>query len=99
VLDHIDAVELRDWMDFQTIVPFGPSGDDARLGQIACLLANQWRGSMEKKASLYDLFPWTRPTPDAEESTAEELHEEARVLATHFGAAVHAPAPRPLGAP
>lgn len=64
--------EVKAWSRYARSEPFGPAGDDARLGALALLVANFSRGK-GATVTIDKLFPWIGKPQQSDDDIAEAM--------------------------
>lgn len=79
----LTAKQLKDWVAFAGIEPFGGAADNHRFGIIAATVANTHRGSNSQPFTPADFFP----DPGAPKISDEEreLQKQKAFFAQMFG--------------
>lgn len=82
------AAELREWMGFAELEPFGPLADDFRAGSICAAALNPHRKKDAKPLTAADFMPALAATlhpPEEEDDTPLTPEQAAAALDAFFG--------------
>jgi hypothetical protein len=67
MLSEVSGEQLREWLEFAAIEPFGDRRADYQTALLASVLANVWRGKGQRAAELKDFLldfrPKEKPNP------------------------------------
>lgn len=61
MLKTVRSDELAEWMAFYSLDPFGDQRADYRMGIVAAVQANSWRGQGQRALSPEDFLPFKPP--------------------------------------
>ena len=90
---EIDAVEFAGWMAFYAIEPWGESRADLRMGILASVQANIWRGKDSQPFGASDFIPdfdagYDQPTEDELDALIEQQERMMEAVAVNMGGTV-----------
>lgn len=62
MLNDLSSTEYEDWLWFASHEPIGYQRSDYQVGQLSCLLANQYRDTKKNKPlTIADFMPFDKP--------------------------------------
>jgi len=76
LLRSLSARQLREWMAFYAVDPFGDQRADLRMGILASTLSNRWRGKNENPSEAIQFMPFHR----APQQTPHEIQTTLRSI-------------------
>ena len=75
MLASMSSRQLREWIEFSKLEPFGELHADLRAGIIAATIANSQRAKTQAPLGPQDFMPWLGPKRARQRKTLEELKE------------------------
>lgn len=75
MLASMSSRQLREWMEWARLEPFGELHADLRAGIIAATIANCQRARTQQPLGPQDFMPWLGPKRSRQRKTLDELKE------------------------